>query len=143
MIQYYSFWNLFIFYLYLKKYIKPSILFFTSLTITSIIGFILINIYPSSGRYHVFGKLRKFPYLLCSLGDITIHQIPIIYTFFIDNFKIKYFGEEIIIFLFSYLFINYIRKLDFNKIYQVDNFLFYILTLIITIFILTFSLLII
>lgn len=143
MIKYWTVWNLSLFLLYIKKYIKPSLLLITSLFVSSIIGFTLINIYPCSRKVTINNKEYEIPYIICFLGDITNHHLPLLYTFFYDNFKIKSFGEEILIFLGFYYILNYVRKLNYNKIYQVDNLQFHIFLLSVTIIFLTFSLLLI
>lgn len=143
MIEYWTVWNLSLFGLYIKKYIKPSLLLLTSLVVSSIIGFMLINIYPCTRKVIIRNKEYEIPYIICFLGDITNHQLPLLYTFFIDNFKIKSFGEEIILVGIFYYIINYIRKLNYQKIYNVDNIEFHIIILFISIIFLTISLLII
>lgn len=141
MIEYWTVWNLSLFGLYIKKYIKPSLLLLTSLVVSSIIGFTLINIYPCSRKFTFKGKEYEVPYPICFIGDITNHHLPLLYTFFVDNFKISSFGEEIIFFGFFYYILNYIRKLNYKKIYNVDNLHFHILLITVLIIVLTFSLL--
>lgn len=141
MIEYWTVWNLSLFGLYIKKYLKPSLLLLSSIVVSSIIGFTLINIYPCSRKFTFRGKEYEIPYPICFIGDITNHQLPLLYTFFIDNFKIKSFGEEIIIFGIFYYFLNYIRKLNYKKIYNFNNIEFHIFLLFILILFFTFSLL--
>lgn len=143
MIEYWTIWNLSLFGLYIKKYIKPSLLLLASLTISSIIGFMLIHFYPSARKVNIKGKDYEVPYIICVLGDITNHQLPFLYAFFVDNLfsKISSFGEEILVVGFIYYIINIIRKLNYKNIYNVDNIEFHIILLFVSITFLTFSLL--
>lgn len=141
MIEYWTVWNLSLFGLYIKKYIKPSLLLLTSLIVSSIIGFTLINIYPCSRKFTFRNKEYEIPYPICFIGDITNHHLPLFYTFFVDNFKISSFGEEIILVCIFYNLINYLRKMNYKKIYNFDNLHFHIFLLFVLIIVLTFSLL--
>lgn len=127
MIKYWTLWNFILFILYFFKYIEVSILFLCSIFISSIVGFTLINIYPCSRIFFIENYEIYIPWIICFLGDLINHQLPCLYVFFIQNElnHIQNFGEELLFILLLYYIINYYRKLDMKKIYNVDNILFH------------------
>jgi len=142
MIKYWTLWNFILFTLYFFNYLNISILFLCSIYISSIVGFTLINIYPCSRKFYIEDYEIEIPWLICFIGDLINHQLPCLYIFFIqkEQNNIKSFGEELIFILILYHIINYYRKLDIKKIYNVDNSLFYSYIIILLIIFLLFTL---
>ena len=118
MFQYWSFWN-FNWYLAAELgYLKFSGPLKTSIINTSIIGGFMTFIYPRKLTIEYKGKIYKIPYYYMILGDLLIHQLPLI-RMIKKNPREKICGLYSILAVLCWFFYNYHNKIDQDKIYGV------------------------
>jgi len=118
MFQYWSFWN-FNWYICAEagifKFTGPLK---TSIINTSIIGGFMTFIYPRKLTIKYKGEKYKIPYYYMILGDLFLHQLPLI-RMMIKNPKEKLCGLYSTLPVFGWFLYNYHNKIDQDKIYGI------------------------
>ena len=118
MFQYWSFWN-FNWYLGAEVgFLKFTGPLKTSIINTSIIGGFMTFIYPRKLTIKYKGKKYKIPYYYMIIGDLFLHQLPLI-RMMIKNPKDKICGLYSTIPVFGWFLYNYHNKIDQDKIYGI------------------------
>ena len=118
MFQYWSFWN-FNWYLFAEA----GIFDFngplrTSIINTSLIGGFMTFIHPRKLTIKYKGKKYKIPYKFMVIGDLILHQLPLV-RMIINSPKQKICGLYTTIPVLGWFYYNYHNKIDQDKIYGI------------------------
>jgi len=121
MFQYWTIWN-FTWFIGSKSGIfNDSNALKTSILITSLLGGFMTYIYPRKMILRIKDYKFELPKNLLISGDLILHQVPMIITFYNYPKIIKNgCGKNILIPMSGWILYNYFNNLNFNKIYGIQ-----------------------
>ena len=123
MIEYWSWWNLTWFIGSQMNICNKTNALKTSIIVTSIVGGYMTYVYPRKIIFRIEDKKYQPPYIVMVIGDLFIHQLPLLTIIYIDKRKIENScGANVLVPFALWGLINHNRKVNVDKLYGIKMF---------------------
>jgi|TARA_B110000967_G_C18890849_1_gene567278 hypothetical protein len=120
MIQYWSWWNFTWFISSETGLANRTNALKTSIIITSVIGGYMTYVYPRKIVFRIRGKKYSPNYTILVIGDIIVHQIPLLTILYYNKPLIKNdCGNKVLIPFACWSIINYYNDINVDKLYGI------------------------